>query len=47
MDYEAFGVNGHTNSIIKLREELSNMRLRITELEEIVRANAASMYFGL
>ncbi|KAH7676100.1 hypothetical protein AAVH_41991, partial [Aphelenchoides avenae] len=42
VDYEVFGVNGHTNSIIKLREELSNMRLRITELEEIVRANAAT-----
>ncbi|KAH7680435.1 hypothetical protein AAVH_41190, partial [Aphelenchoides avenae] len=42
LDYEVYGVNGHTNSIITLREEHANMKLRIAELERIVRANAAT-----
>lgn len=45
LDYQIFGVNGHINSIKKIHEENANMRLRINELERLVRGSAPRMSF--
>ncbi|KAH7697160.1 putative lysine-specific demethylase 4B-like protein [Aphelenchoides avenae] len=42
LDYQIYGVNGHVNSIVKLWEEIANLRTRNAELERIVRGNGAS-----
>lgn len=46
VDYGVYGVDGHVNSIMKLREELANAKLRIAELEGLVRGNSAGRCFG-
>ncbi|KAH7716649.1 hypothetical protein AAVH_15932 [Aphelenchoides avenae] len=37
LDYHIYGVNGHVNSIVKLWEEIANLRTRNEELERLLR----------